>query len=440
MQEKIDLKLCERILSSTDTIQICGRVTRVVGTVIEGVCPDATIGRLCHIYPSQDSTPIKAEIVGFKDDTVLMMPFGDMRGLRPGSKIVSIKHRPTIRVGNGLLGRVLDSFGDPIDGGGTVPFEMEYPIYAEPINPFNRNRITEPMDLGIRSINGLLTCGVGQRVGIMSGSGVGKSVLLGMIARNTSADINVIALVGERGRELKEFIERDLGEEGLKRSVVLAVTSEMSPLFRVRAPFAATAIAEYFRDQGMDVLLMMDSVTRVAMAQREIGLAVGEPPTTKGYTPSVFALLPKLLERTGMHDGPGSITGLYTVLVEGDDMNEPVADSVRATLDGHIVLSRKLAERNHYPAIDILESKSRLMIDIVDDKHRELAGRIVELIAVYNDAETLINIGAYVSGSNPKIDQAIRMKDGIDRFLQQDLNEKVDFARSVSHLESLFAE
>lgn len=435
----MDLKLFERIVNNTDIIQICGRVTRIVGTVIEGLCPDATIGRICYIYPTPHTEPLKAEIVGFNGEIVLMMPFGDMRGLRPGSKIVSLKHSPTIRVGEGLLGRILDAFGEPIDDkGSSVSFDVEYPLYADPLNPFNRDRISEPMDLGIRSINGLLTCGVGQRLGIMAGSGVGKSVLLGMIARNTAADVNVIALVGERGRELKDFIERDLREEGLSRSVVVAATSDTSPLVRVRAAFAATAIAEYFRDQKLHVLLMMDSVTRFAMAQREIGLAIGEPPTTKGYTPSVFALLPQLLERSGMSGNGGSITGLYTVLVEGDDLTEPISDSVRSILDGHIVLSRNLADKNHYPAIDILESKSRLMIDIISEKHRHLAGRVLELLATYKQAETLINIGAYVNGSTPKIDEAIKMYGKINKYLQQDIFDKVDFAQSINLLENLF--
>lgn len=435
---KIDLQLCEKIVENVETIKIYGKVTRIVGTVIEGLCPDATIGRICYIYPVAGAAPVKAEIVGFQGDKVLMMPFGDMRGLKPDSKIVSVKQSPTIRVGEGVLGRVLDSFGEPIDSHGTVYFESEYPVYANPINPFNRRRITEPIDLGIRSINGLLTCGVGQRIGIMSGSGVGKSLLLGMIARNTSADVNVIALVGERGRELKDFIERDLGEEGLKRSIVVVATSDASPLERVRVAFSATAVAEYFRDKNLNVLLMMDSVTRFAMAQREIGLAIGEPPTTKGYTPSVFALLPKLLERTGMGEGKGSITGLYTVLVEGDDLSEPIADAVRSILDGHIVLSRELADKNHFPAIDVLESKSRLMMDIVDEKHRKLAGEVMDLIATYRKSETLINIGAYVKGSNAKIDKAIAMHSKIEEFLKQDVFEKVNFAHSLKQLQHLF--
>jgi flagellum-specific ATP synthase len=341
-------------------------------------------------------------------------------------------------VGFGLLGRIIDGLGNPIDNRGTISAESEYPLYGAPINPLSRSRISQPLDLGIRAINGLLTVGCGQRMGIFAGSGVGKSVLLGMIARKTAADVNVIALIGERGREVNEFIEKDLGEEGLKRSVIVVATSDHLPLIRVRGAFIATAIAEFFRDQGRHVNLMMDSVTRFAMAQREIGLALGEPPTTKGYTPSVFTLLPKLCERAGTSANRGTITGLYTVLVEGDDTNEPIADALRSILDGHINLTRDLANQNHYPAIDVLSSISRVMDDIIDSDQRQHASKLKETMATYRKAEDLINIGAYVPGSNPKIDYAIKMIDPINRYLKQDIGATTNFDQSVSQLVRLF--
>ena len=424
-----------KLIEDCDPVRVEGRVLQVVGTIIEGDVPDCSIGQLCEIIPGGNAEPILAEIVGFHRDRVLIMALGEMRGLKPGSRIYSLKTAPTTPVGPGLLGRVIDGMGQPMDGAGPLQYVDEYPIYREAVNPFNRRRITEPMDLGIRSINGLLTCAVGQRVGIMAGSGVGKSTLLGMMARKTRADVNVIALVGERGRELKEFIERDLGPEGLARSVVIAATSDAPPLIRVRAAFVATAIAEYFRDQGNQVLLMMDSVTRFAMAQREVGLSIGEPPTTKGYTPSVFALLPKLLERAGMAGaGKGSITGLYTVLVEGDDMNEPIADAVRSILDGHIVLSRDLADQGHFPAVEVLTSKSRLMTEVTDETHYEAAQALISVLAAYKRAETLIMIGAYAKGSDPKIDRAIAMKPAIDAFLQQRIEDDGDFSKTLEAL------
>lgn len=429
-----------KLIEDSEPVRARGRVIQVVGTIIEGSVPDCSIGQLCEILPGGADPPVMAEVVGFHRDRVLIMPLGEMRGLRPGSIIVSLKTSPTIPVGPRLLGRVLDGFGKPMDDQGPLQYEDEYPIYNQPVNPFQRGRICEPLDLGVRAINGLLTCGVGQRVGIMAGSGVGKSTLLGMIARKTDAEVIVIALVGERGRELKEFIERDLGPEGLARSVVVTATSDCSPLVRVRAAFIATAIAEYFRDNGKHVLLMMDSVTRFAMAQREVGLSVGEPPTTKGYTPSVFALLPKLLERAGMGlDGGGSITGLYTVLVEGDDMNEPIADAVRAILDGHIVLTRELAEQGHFPAIDILGSTSRLITQLADANHLRMAGDVIALVSAYRKAEALINIGAYAKGSNPLVDRAIEMKPSIDAYLRQGIDESGGFAESLQALEALLA-
>lgn len=427
-----------RTIESTETIRTEGRVIQVIGTVIEGTLPDCSIGQLCQIMPGGGEAPLKAEVVGFRRDRALIMPLGEMRGLKPGCPITSLRSAPTIAVGPALLGRVLDGLGNPMDGGPALVTEEQYPIYNDPVSAFHRQRITEPLDLGVRVINGLLTCAVGQRVGIMAGSGVGKSTLLGMIARQTEAEISVIALVGERGRELREFIERDLGEAGLARSVVVAATSDRSPLERVRCAFVATAIAEYFRDKGMQVLLMMDSVTRFAMAQREIGLSVGEPPTTKGYTPSVFAMLPKLLERAGMGvEGMGSITGLYTVLVDGDDLTEPIADSTRSILDGHIVLSRAIADQGHYPAIDVLASKSRLMTEVVTQEHYQASKEVQSLMAAYNKAETLINIGAYVAGSNPTIDRAIRMREAIVKYLHQGIFEASPMAACVEGLHQL---
>ncbi len=366
------------------------------------------------------------------------MPLGELRGLGPGSLIRVLRDSASLAVGPELLGRVIDAMGQPIDNGPSPSPQIEMPLYALPVGPMARKNIGQPLDLGIRAINGLLTCGEGQRMGIMAGSGVGKSVLLGMIAKNTRADINVIALIGERGREVREFIERDLGEEGLARSVLVVVTSDQSPLLRMRGAFVATTIAEYFCKRGKNVLLMMDSVTRFAMAMREVGLAIGEPPTTKGYTPSVFATLPKLLERAGSFKGAGSITGLYTVLVEGDDMNEPVADAVRSILDGHIVLSRKLAAANHYPCIDILNSASRVMRDIVSEEHHKYSGRIREVLATYQEAEDLINIGAYSSGSNPDIDYSLTKINEVKRFLRQGMNEAVDFPSTLQQMSELF--
>jgi flagellum-specific ATP synthase len=380
---------------------------------------------------------VTAEVLGFRDRTVLMMPLEDIRAIGPGSKVVARQEKASVAVGDKLLGRIIDGLGNPIDGRGPLETDREYAIYAKPINPLLRQRIRTPLDLGIRAINGLLSVGCGQRMGIFAGSGVGKSVLMGMIARKSNAHVNVIALIGERGRELNDFIEKELGEEGLKKSVVVVATSDHLPLVRVRGAFVATAIAEYFRDQGLTVNLMMDSLTRFAMAQREIGLALGEPPTTKGYTPSVFTLLPKILERAGTSDHAGSITGLYTVLVEGDDMNEPIADAARSILDGHIVLSRDLAHQNHYPAIDILHSISRVMEDIATLQHKHNAGRLKELLATYRKAEDLINIGAYVAGSNPAIDRAVAKIEQINGYLRQNITEHVTFEESLLQLEKI---
>lgn len=440
MEQALDFSKYHRTLRLADPIRTNGRVTKVVGLVTEAQGPVSSVGSVCEIYTKGGRTRVRAEVLGFKDDRVLLMPLGDLRGIGPGSVVVSKNERASVRVGEGLLGRVVDGVGNPMDGLGPVRWEKEYPIYVEPVNPLHRRPIERPLDTGIRAINALLTIGSGQRIGIFAGSGVGKSVLLGMLARNTSADVNVIALIGERGREVKDFIQKNLGEKGLKRSVVVVATSDSLPLIRVRGAFVAAAIAEYFRDRGMQVLLMMDSVTRFAMAQREVGLAAGEPPTTKGYTPSVFALLPKLLERAGTGAGRGAITGLYTVLVEGDDMNEPIADATRSILDGHIVLSRDLASQGHYPAIDVLGSISRVMFDIVDSDHKKMAENIKAIMAVYRKAEDLINIGAYVSGSNPKIDQAIKMIDKINGFLRQGIDESVSLKESIGQLKGIVGE
>ncbi|MGB4548472.1 MAG: flagellar protein export ATPase FliI [Syntrophales bacterium] len=420
-----------RSLGRVDPIRVNGKVTEVIGLMVEGRGPATFVGEMCHIDAGGgDGKTLRAEVVGFRKGHVLLMPLDDMKGIGPGCRIISLGKRAVVRVGRDLLGRVLDGIGNPIDDAGSLQWEDEYPLYAEPINPLKRGRISEVMDLGIRSVNAVLSCGKGQKMGIFSGSGVGKSILLGMIARYTRADVNVIALIGERGREVREFIEKNLSKEGLARSVVVVATSDRHPLIRMRAAYMATAIAEYFRDQGKDVLLMVDSLTRFAMAQREVGLSVGEPPATKGYTPSVFSLMPKLLERVGTVEGRGSITGLYNVLVEGDDFNEPISDAARSILDGHLMLSRVLASRNHYPAVDILDSVSRVMIDIVDEEQRRKAHEVVNIMATYKKAEDLINIGAYVEGSNPEIDHAIRMIDRINRFLRQDIGERVNFEES----------
>ncbi|MFW6334683.1 MAG: FliI/YscN family ATPase [Desulfosalsimonas sp.] len=425
-------------LNRLNPLRVRGKVTRIVGMVIEGFCPQSTIGSLCEIIPLNGGGSVWAEVVGFRDSSALLMPLGEIHGLGVGSLIRVHDASAHVEAGPGLLGRVVDAMAIPVDGKGLVEFAEKRSIYQLPPSPMERSRISEPLDLGVRSINGLLTCGAGQRMGIMAGSGVGKSVLLGMMARNTRADVNVIALIGERGREVREFIEEDLGQSGLSRSVVVTATSDQSPLLRMRGAFMAMAIAEYFCSQGKHVLLLMDSVTRFAMAMREIGLAVGEPPTTKGYTPSVFSRLPKLLERAGSFSGMGSITGLFTVLVEGDDMNEPVADSVRSILDGHIVLSRELAARNHYPAIDILHSTSRVMQKMADKKHAELAGRIREVLAVYSENEDLINIGAYQHGTNPKIDNALKYIDSVNAFLRQDIVEQAGLKQTVTEMKKLF--
>jgi flagellum-specific ATP synthase len=427
----------EAALKDLYPYRIYGRVNQVVGYVIEGKGPLASVGDAALIYPLDNQSPIHGEVVGFRDGKTLLMPLGDLRGIGIGSRILSRKRTASMLAGKGLLGRVIDGLGHPMDDKGPLDCGETIPIHKETINPMRKRRIDEPLDLGVRSINSLLTCGKGQRMGIFAGSGVGKSVLLGMIARHTEAKVNVIGLIGERGREVREFIEKDL-QGGLNNSVVIVATSDQPPLIRVRAAFLTIAIAEYFRDQGNDVLLLMDSLTRFSMAQREIGLAIGEPPTTKGYTPSVFFSLAKLLERAGNGDGEGTMTAIYTVLVEGDDLDDPIADSARSILDGHIVLSRKLANENHYPAIDVLKSISRIMKDIVPREQTEYSSKIIEVLSEYERAEDLINIGAYVSGSNKKIDYAIQMVDKIKLFLRQRSDERATLEETMDSMKILF--
>ncbi len=425
-------------LQQLNPIKTIGSVKRAVGLVLESLGPPVSVGELCEIVgKDRSSGSIPAEVVGFRDNYVISMPLYKVHGVKLGDKVICRKKRATIPVSSSLLGRVINAMGDPIDDKGPINATEEYPIQPSETNPLERKNIEETLGTGIRTIDGLLTCGKGQRVGIFGGSGVGKSTLLGMMARYTTADVNVISLVGERGREVRGFIEKDLGEEGLKRSVVVVSTSDQPPLLRIRASLVATTIAEYFRNMGKDVLLVMDSVTRFAMAQREVGLAAGEPPSSKGYTPSVFALLPRLFERAGNFMSGGSITGFYTVLVEGDDMTEPIADAVRSLLDGHIVLSRELAWRNHYPCIDVLASVSRLMPDLVPLSYVQKAGKIREFLSTYRKAEDMVNIGAYAKGSNPKIDLALKKIDSVNCFLIQRSEERVSLENAFAGIEEI---
>lgn len=438
-QPQLNLDKYFEALKKVDLIKVHGRVTQVIGLVIESEGPAVKIGDLCHIYAKESEAPVKAEVVGFKGNKVLLMPLGEMSGIGPGCEVRSTGRPLCVKVGPELLGRVLDGLGNPIDDKGPIHSDIEYPIYNSPPNPITRPRIKESVATGVRSIDGILTFGKGQRIGVFSGSGVGKSTVLGMIARNTSAQINVLALVGERGRELRDFLEKDLGPEGLKRSAVVCATSDQPALVRMKGAYAATAIAEYFRDQGYDVMFMMDSVTRFATAQREVGLAIGEPPATKGYTPSVFSLLPKLLERSGTSPR-GTITAIYTVLVEADDMNEPIADTVRSILDGHIVLSRAIAAQNRYPAVDVLESISRLFPEVTSKEQQEAAGKLRKVLAVYKEKEDLINIGAYQDGSNPDVDYAKKMIPEVHKFLSQKSIEATNFQETVDRLIKLMEE
>jgi len=425
-------------IERTDTVKRLGTVTQVVGLVIESAGPAVSIGRLCTIENRDDGSKVKAEVVGFRNDRILLMPFGPITGINPGAIVTSTMEKLRVPVGDQLIGRVLGGLGEPIDGKGPILSSVTRAVNGRSIPVLKRRRITEPLRTGIKAIDITAPLGKGQRMGIFAGSGVGKSVMLGMMARGSSADINVIALVGERGREVRDFVERDLGPEGLKRSVVVAVSSDQPALIRIKGAMVATSIAEHFRAQGKDVLLLMDSVTRVAMAQREIGLAVGEPPATKGYTPSVFAMLPILLERAGNTEG-GSITGLYSVLVEGDDFNEPISDAVRSILDGHVTLSRKLASVNQYPAVDCLDSISRLMPEIATDDEQQLAAEVRRLYATYREAEDLINIGAYVKGKNPAIDRAMDKVGPLNEFLRQGIFEQADHQESLKRLADILA-
>jgi flagellum-specific ATP synthase len=434
----IEFEKYEEMIAGSHLSHDSGKVTEVVGMLIKGYLPGATVGAIVSITPTGTERYFLAEVVGFKDKYVLMMPLSDMKGVALGSKIVLSRQMATVRVGDELLGRVVDGLGHSLDHHPEIENFREVPLYSEPRNPLKREPIREAMDVGVRSINSVITMGKGQRVSIMAGSGVGKSVLLGMMAKHSKADVNVIAMIGERGREVREFIENDLGLEGLRKTVVVCVTSDQSPLLRMRGAYVATAIAEYFASQGKDVLLMMDSVTRFAMAQREIGLSTGEPPTTKGYTPSVFSLLPKLLERAGNFEGEGSITGLYTTLVDGDDMNDPIGDAVRSIVDGHIVLSRQMAQKGHFPAIDLLQSASRVMKNVTIPEHIKLAQKVRETLAVYKDAEDLINIGAYKPGSNPKIDRAVKLIDQVNEFLRQDVDDTADLIQTIRRLQQIF--
>lgn len=435
--ETLNLLKYQRALQSAQLSRDIGKVTHVTGFLISGFIPEVSVGSVCEIFPNSGAPSFLAEVVGFRDREVLLMPLSEMRGLGLGSTILVRRNLATVAVGDSLLGRVVNGMGEPIDAKGDLFLTEEMPLYSEAPNPLDRPPIREPLSLGVRAIDALITLGKGQRLGIMAGSGVGKSVLIGMMARNSQADVNVIAMVGERGREVREFIEGTLGEEGLKKSVVVVATSDQSALLRTRAAFVATTIAEYFCGAGKDVLLIMDSVTRFAMAQREIGLNVGEPPATKGYTPSAFALLPKLLERAGNFQDKGSITGLYTVLVEGDDLNDPIGDSVRAIVDGHVVLSRALSHKGHFPAIDVLQSTSRVMRAVAAEEHYRQAHFVREMMAVYKEAEDLINIGAYKTGSNPKIDQAIKIAPAIERMLRQSVGEDSTLDQAVETMMSL---
>lgn len=431
----------EDLLTRFEPIKYNGIVKKVIGVTVEGTGPQADMGELCRIHILDKKTGqeriLDAEVVGFKEDSIILMPYGNVNGISPGCPITGTGRAMEVPVGNSLLGRIINGKCEPIDEKGSIVPEAHYSIFRSSPSPLKRERIKKKISVGIKAIDGLLTAGEGQRVGIFSGSGIGKSTLLGMIARYTEADVNVIALIGERGREVRDFLEKDLGEEGLRKSVVVVATSDEAPILRIRGAFIATSIAEYFRDQGLKVMLLMDSITRFARAQREMGLSIGEPPSTRGFPPSVFSILPVLLERTGTSE-KGSITAFYTILVEADDMNEPISDNVRGILDGHIVLSRDLASINHYPSIDILNSISRLMVEVVDKAHMENALKIKEILATYREAYDLINIGAYAKGSNPKVDYAIKIIDRVNQFLKQDILAKFTFDETLDLLSLIF--
>ncbi|MDR4498653.1 MAG: FliI/YscN family ATPase [Candidatus Scalindua sp.] len=437
-EERLLEKYFQR-LTCVNTIKLVGTVSKATSMLIESLGPEVSVGELCSMTTQSQKKSVLAEVVGFKDTRTLLMPIGDTEGISPKSEVIATGFPLHVKIGTSLIGRILDGLGNPIDNKGPIEYDEMRPVYNEPPDPLERRLITEPISTGVRTIDGLLTCGKGQRLGIFAGSGVGKSTLLGKIARSSKADVNVIALIGERGREVREFVEYNLGGEGLKKSVVVVVTSDKPVIVRLKGGFVATTIAESLRDKGMDVMLMMDSVTRLANAQREIGLSIGEPPTSRGYTPSVFSLLPKLLERPGVTPR-GSITALYTVLVEGDDFNEPVSDTVRGILDGHIILSRKIAAQNLYPAIDILNSVSRCMIDVVSRDHMVAAQKLKTTYSVYKDVEDMINVGAYVEGRNSKIDYAVKMFDMITDYLRQDVGEQSIFVEEVRRLEKMMSD
>ncbi len=426
-----------KAIQSCDFLRRTGYLTHFYGLVLESSGPQVFLGERCEIHSSQRNEPILAEVVGIKEGKVLMMPYGNARGISLGSEVIATGKAVDVPVGDSLLGRVIDAFGNPLDGKPALQLAARYPLYSDPLNPLARPRIDEVLETGVRAVDTLLTVGRGQRVGIFAGSGVGKSTLLGMIARHMNADVNIIALIGERGREVLDFIDQILGEEGLSRSVVVVATSDQPALVRAHAAFAATAIAEYFRDQGKNIVLTMDSVTRFAMAQREIGLAVGEPPTARGYTPSVFSLLPRLMERAGTAENGGSITAFYTVLVEGDDMNDPIADNVRAILDGTIVLSREIANSGHYPSIDILQSNSRLYTQLASEQEKASAQSLIKILSCYDSSRDMINIGAYRKGSNVKLDHAIELMPKIDEFLCQGINEVISRTDACNTLKKI---
>jgi flagellum-specific ATP synthase len=436
---QIDWNRYQDTLDHVSCMSLEGRIVKVVGLIAEGHGLGMSIGSLCSIE-SDHGYRIKAEVVGFKDDRVLLMPYGDTRGIRPGSRIALVHHSPQVDVGDRFLGRVIDGMGSPLDGLGPIRPSARYPLYGRPINPMDREPIHKLMDVGIHAINLMIPLGQGQRVAIMAGSGVGKSVLMGMMTRHTAADVTIIGLIGERGREVKDFVEGNLGAEAMKQAVVVAATSDSPALIRMRGAYLATALAEYFRDQGKNVLLIVDSITRFAMSSRDVGLAAGEPPTSRGYTPSFFAQLPVLLERAGNLQGKGSITGIFTVLVEGDDLNDPVGDTVRSIVDGHIVLSRKLANRGHYPAIEVLASVSRVMREVVGPEHVELRRLAIEDLATYADAEDMISIGAYASGSDPKIDHARKNIPGITALLRQEIDKRADYEAGLAQLRKIYQE
>lgn len=432
MNNKTDFSSFTSAINSAEPVRVHGKITEVIGLLIESTGPAASVGDVCTILHN-DRVIAQAEVVGFRKDRTLLMPLGPLEGIHPGYTIVSTKRPLMVDVSRNLLGRILNGLGKPIDDKGGLKPEASRPVYSRIPNPLTRKRISEHFETGVRSIDSLLTLGKGQRMGIFSGSGIGKSIMLGMMAKNCTSDVNVIALVGERGREVREFLERDLGEEGLKRSVVVVATSEQPALIRLKGAMVAAAIAEYFRDLGKDVLFLCDSLTRLATAQREIGLAIGEPPATRGYTPSVFTMLPKFIERAGTSEN-GTITALYTVLVEGDDLDEPISDAARSTLDGHIVLSRELANRNHYPAVDVLQSISRCQPDVITKEHQSVVNDIKNLLAAYKGNEDLIQIGAYNAGSNARVDNAIKIYEPLMKFLRQDREKKVDFEESLKGL------